>query len=90
MVHVSGKLTGEGHVMSLIGQLHSSTGEGKGEWFMVSKNCELVAFDVVEKVFYSQEDGQQLAVKNTVFPFGVSELPREESYWTPEATQKLF
>ena len=50
---------------------------------MVSEECELVAFDAVAKVFDREEDGQELAVKNTVFPLSVSELPREESYQRP-------
>ena len=57
---------------------------------MVSEDGELAAFDVVAKVFDREEDGQELAVESTVFPLGVSELPKEESYGTPETIQKLF
>ena len=57
---------------------------------MVGEDGELAAFDVVAKVFDREEDGQELAVKSTVFPLGISELPREESYGTPETIQKLF
>ena len=45
---------------------------------------------MVAKVFYREEDGQELAVESTVFTLGISELPREESYGTPEAIQKLL
>ena len=46
---------------------------------MVSKDGELVAFDVVARVFYCEEDGQELAVESTVLSLGISELPREET-----------
>ena len=42
---------------------------------MVSEGSELVALDVVAKVFYSEEDCQEFTVESTVFPFRVSELP---------------
>ena len=42
--------------------------DGAGEGLMISEYGELVAFDMVAKVFYSEEDGQQLAVKSVVLP----------------------
>ena len=58
MSHVGGKLAYEGHVASLTGRTLDGAGEGEG--LMVSEYGELVAFDMVAKVFYSEEDAQQL------------------------------
>ena len=57
---------------------------------MVSEYGELVAFDMVEKVFYSEEDGQQLTVKSAVLPLSIGELPGEESHRTPDTIEKLL
>ena len=46
---------------------------------MVSEDGELAAFDVVVKVFYREEDGQELMVESTVFSLGVRELLRERT-----------
>ena len=88
MSHVGGKHADEGHVASLTGQ--ALDGAGEGEEFMVSQYGELVAFDMVTKVFYCEEDGQQLAVKSTVLPHSIGELPGEESHREPDAAEKLL
>ena len=90
MSHVSGKLADEGHVASLTGRTLSCAGEGESEGLMVSEYGELVAFDMVAKVFNSEEDGQQLEVKSAVLPLSIGELPREESHRAPDATEKLL
>ena len=78
----------EGHVASLTGRTLDGAGEGGG--LMVSEHGKLVAFDMVEKVFYSEEDGQQLAVKSAVLPLGIGELPGEESHRAPDAAEELL
>ena len=57
---------------------------------MVSEYGELVAFDMVEKVFYSKKDGQQVTVKSAVLPLSIGELPGEESRRAPDAAEKLL
>ena len=57
MSHVGGKLADEEHVASLTGQTLEGAGEGEGEGLMVIEYGELVAFDMVAKVFYSEKDG---------------------------------
>ena len=90
MPHVGGKLADEGHGASLTGRTLDGAGEGKGKGLMVSEYGELVAFDMVAKVFYSEEDGQQLAVKSAVLPLSIGELPGKESHRTPDAVEKLL
>ena len=88
MLHVDGKLSDEVHVVSLTGW--TLDGTGKSEWLMVSEYGELVTFDMVAKVLYSKEDGQQLRVKSAVLPLSIGELLGEESHRTPDATEKLL
>ena len=90
MSHVGGKLADEGHVASLTGQTLDGAGEGECEGLMVSEYGELVAVDMVAKVFYSEEDGQQLAVKSAVLLLSIGELPGEESHRAPDAAEKLL
>ena len=73
-----------------MGRTLDGAGEGKGEGLMVSEYGELVAFDMVAKVFYSEEDGQQLAVKSAVLPLSIGDLPGEESHRAPDAIEKLL
>ena len=80
MSHVGGKLADEGHVASLTGRTLDGAGEGEGEGLMVSEYGELVAFDMVAKVFYSEEDGQQLGSKALYF------LSALESFLEKKAT----
>ena len=88
MSHVSGKLADEGHVASLTGRTLDCAGKGGG--LMVSEYGELMAFDMVAKVFYSEEDGQQLAVKSAVLPLSIGELPGEENHRAPDTIEKLL
>ena len=88
MSHVGGKLADERRVASLMGRTLDGAGEGDG--LIVSEYGELVAFDMVAKVFYSEEDGQQLAVKSAVLPLNIGELPGEESHRAPDAIEKLL
>ena len=88
MLHVGGKLADEIHVVSLTGRTFDGT--GKGEGLMVSEYDELVTFDMVAKVLYNEEDGQQLTVKSAVLPLSIGELLGEESHRAPDATEKLL
>ena len=90
MSHVGGKFADERHVASLTGRTLDGASEGKGEGLMVSEYGELVAFDMVAKVFYSEEDGQQHTVKSAVLPLSIGELPGEESHRTPDTIEKLL
>ncbi len=90
MSHIGGKIADEGHVAGLTGRMLDSAVEGEGEGLMVNKYGELVAFDMVAKVFYSKEDGQQLAVKSAVLPLSIGELPGEESHRVQDAAEKLL
>ena len=66
VTHVCGKLADERQVASLTRRTLGSTGEGESEGLMISEDSELAALDVVAKVFYREEDGQQFAIESAV------------------------
>ena len=79
MKHVGGERTDERQVVSLIRRMLGSTGECKSESLMISEDGELATLNVVVKVFYHEEDGQQCTLKCAVLLLSVGELPGKES-----------
>ena len=77
---VCGKYTYEKQVAILIRRTLGSTGEGKCEWLMISKDSELVALNVVVKVFYCEEEHQQFAIRSAVLPLTIGEFPGKEGH----------
>ena len=57
---------------------------------MIGDDSELEALDVVAKVFYREEDGQQFTIENAVLLFSVGEFSGKEGDRAPDTVEKLF
>ena len=88
VTHVGEKLADERQVASLTRRMLGSTGEGEGERLMISEHGELVALNVVAKVFYCEEGGQQLTINRVVLLLSIGKLSRKEGHRVPDTIEK--
>ena len=57
---------------------------------MISEDSELAAFNVVEKVFYCERDGQQFTIKSALLLLSIGEFPGKEGDRAPDTVDKPF
>ena len=57
---------------------------------LISEDGALAAVNVVVKMFYREDDGQQFAIESAILLLSVGEFPAKEGDRVPDNIEKLF